>query len=486
MPIRECGCEKQADVKRKDPNEFEIDLVPVDKQGRVDLGAFQTDPATEKRRKPARTNITADAPSHKKSYAGPAISSSASRRAVPQPVESDIKPLADRRIKLALIEERRRVSTDTGLLKLTKADVDIERIVSMKDFMCMIADGVADAILVDIDMPDGQGVSMMEALRECDYKGPVVLGASEQPRLLPTTARLASAMGLNIMGSVELPIDAVKLLDILRPAFAVDAKPAIPKLTVMDLHQAFMNDEIEPWFQPLMDSRTQDVYGAEALARWRHPDYGIVRPDLFIALAEETQMIGPLTEVILMKSALAVKSWRDNGWNISCAVNVSALSLTDNDFCDRAVEIVKKVGIPTSSIKLEVTESVAMDMGSATETVLYHMREQGFLLALDDFGTGHSSLVSLHRMPFDVLKIDKSFVDNLCTDRDAQIIVSALINLSHDLKMKVVAEGVEDEGIVSYLREYGADYLQGYYYSRPLPPKEFEAWVRATRNSLFR
>lgn len=241
-----------------------------------------------------------------------------------------------------------------------------------------------------------------------------------------------------------------------------------------NLELALEREELSLVYQPKVEFQTSKVVGVEALMRWNSPELGFVPPDQFILAAEQTGLIAPITEWAIKTAVKQYNDWGELG--VPVAVNLSAGVLTDPHLLaliDRALEI---WGVPKSALSLEITETAMMGNAESSINVMKQLREHGLRLSIDDFGTGYSSMAYLKDLPVDELKIDKSFVDNLLTDKGDQKIVSAVSNLARNFGLKTVAEGIEDFETFEYLRKLGCVIAQGYYISRPLPADEFPTW----------
>ncbi|TFW10748.1 EAL domain-containing protein, partial [Massilia arenosa] len=246
------------------------------------------------------------------------------------------------------------------------------------------------------------------------------------------------------------------------------------------LWKALDNDEFELWLQPQIDLASGRVIGAEALLRWRHPERGLVPPDRFIPIAEDTGIIVPLGEWVLKRAADIVLRWRAQGLDhLRMAINLSARQCTGAGPLPLLDQILAATGISPSCLELEITESAAMQDPEHTRMLIDGMRARGTHVAIDDFGTGYSSLSYLKLFDIDRIKIDRGFVKDIETDPNDAAIVTATIGLAHALGLRVVAEGVETEAQRAYLRREGCDEAQGYLFARPLPEPEFLAWVLA-------
>jgi diguanylate cyclase (GGDEF)-like protein len=245
------------------------------------------------------------------------------------------------------------------------------------------------------------------------------------------------------------------------------------------LRQAIIDGEIVLYFQPKADLATGRIIGVEALARWQHPELGLVGPTEFVPIAEQTGLIGPLTSHVLDEALRQVREWRDAGLELSVAVNLSARSFLDAQLAAEIPPLLERWGVAAHMLELEITESMLMiDPGRAKAT-LDRLSSIGLSLSVDDFGTGYSSLANLKRLPVDGIKIDKSFVMDMAHDPSDAAIVRSTIDLAHNLGLRVVAEGVENQESWRRLREQGCDLAQGFHVSRPLPGDELGRLIAA-------
>jgi len=244
-----------------------------------------------------------------------------------------------------------------------------------------------------------------------------------------------------------------------------------------DLRQAIELNQLMLFCQPKIDLRSRCVCGAESLARWQHPQQGMIPPSEFIPLAEQTGLIRPLTYWALDTAARHLRDWRQHNVQVPLAVNLSVRNLRDPQLIERIDACVATWGLGPEWLELEITESAMMEDPAAMRDVLNRLSDKGFKLFIDDFGTGYSSLAYLRTLPVDAIKIDKSFVDDLVTDAGAARIVRTIIDLAHDMGFKVVAEGVENEETLNRLAALGCDEAQGYYIARPFPSGELAQWL---------
>jgi diguanylate cyclase (GGDEF)-like protein len=258
-----------------------------------------------------------------------------------------------------------------------------------------------------------------------------------------------------------------------------------------ELRQAIEAGEIDVYYQPKARLSDGGVCGAEALARWNHPQRGPVRPDEFIPVAEQTGLVKPLTLYVIDKVLRQVSEWRDKGLEISISVNLSARSLLDLELPDQVLQLLERWSVPPQRLILEITESFIMSDPLRARAVVDRLSEIGVVLAIDDFGTGYSSLAYLKRLPIDELKVDRSFVSDMLTDENDAVIVRSTIELGHNLGLSVVAEGVESFDQWAELASLGCDVAQGYFLSPAVPARELKEWVQtrfpadAALSSLF-
>jgi len=246
-----------------------------------------------------------------------------------------------------------------------------------------------------------------------------------------------------------------------------------------NLRQALGSDQLSLHYQPKLRVDSGELVGMEALVRWQHPTLGRISPAEFIPIAEESGLILPLGEWIMSEACRQLAAWRRRGLDkLRCAVNLSAAQFRERNLPTMIARILRETGVDSSQLQLELTESLLMEDAGAAQTMLRSLRDLGLSLAVDDFGTGYSSLNYLKRLPLDVLKIDQSFIRELREDSDDAAIVEAVIAMAHSLRLGVVAEGVELDHQLEFLRAHHCDEVQGYLFSKPLPAAEFYDWVR--------
>jgi diguanylate cyclase (GGDEF)-like protein len=251
------------------------------------------------------------------------------------------------------------------------------------------------------------------------------------------------------------------------------------------LRHAIQNKEFLLHYQPRVSVDSLAITGVEALIRWRHPQLGLVAPAEFVQLAEDTGLIVPIGEWVLREACRQNKLWQQQGFApIQMAVNISARQLNQQGLADMVIRILNETALAPEHLELELTESSIMQSIEIASGVLNQLKSRGVNISIDDFGTGFSSMASLKRLPIDALKVDRSFVRDATTDPDDASLVMAIITLAHNLRLKVIAEGVETREQLRFLHLLRCDEIQGYLFSKPLPADEFVALLDTRFGSL--
>ncbi|MBF8293253.1 MAG: response regulator [Steroidobacteraceae bacterium] len=346
-------------------------------------------------------------------------------------------------------------------------------------------------IFCDLQMPEMDGVEFVRQLVRVGYAGGLVLVSGEDERILQAAQNLAQAHKLDVLGALQKPVSSEQLQlvlesNLLRSAAAPRAarKTYEPEA----LRRAIANGELVNYYQPKVAFASGAVAGVETLVRWKHPRDGLVFPDQFIAVAEEHGLIDDLTRAVLTAALKQARLWQDMGITLPVAVNVSMDNLMSVDFPDLVTREMREAGVPASLLVLEVTESRLMKNPLVALDILTRLRLKRIGLSIDDFGTGHSSLAQLRDLPFEELKVDRGFVHGACRDASRTVILQASLGMARQLRMKSVAEGVEDRDDWDCLRAAGCDLAQGYFIAKPMPAAALPTWLsawRARRKELF-
>lgn len=344
-----------------------------------------------------------------------------------------------------------------------------------------------DLILCDIAMPELDGFSVLNLLhQELDTASiPFIFLTA---RVEKSDIRQARLLGAD--DYLTKPFSPDELLEAITTRLerystitkACANRPLGKSLEQIDkeaeLQRAISNAELLLYYQPQISLRTGYVVGVEALVRWQHPIRGMVSPAEFIPLAEQSGLIEPLGEQVLQVACHQVKLWHQAGFkDLKVAVNVSGIQLNQADFCQKVVDILAQVKLDSRFLELELTETTVVQNVNATIEKFQDLKERGIQIAIDDFGTGYASLGYLQKLPFNTLKIDRCFVQTLDQNDKSEAIIAALIQMSHELGLNVIAEGVETERERNYLQKCGCDEAQGYFYSRPLTSVDFETFL---------
>ena len=341
-----------------------------------------------------------------------------------------------------------------------------------------------DIIISDIDMPGMDGMEFMRHLAAANYSASVILASALERRLLGGIESMARAYNLCVLGVIPKPVTAKKLEAMIgrheaRPALARPA--ATWNFSTSELAEGLKRREFVAYFQPKVDLLTGAVKGAEALARWKHPRLGIIRPDSFIGSMEQGGMIEELTLLMLREAVTNCIRWRGASVDASVSINVSAVSLSRIEFGNELFRAVVDSGLEPSRVVIELTESASAADGGALLENLSRLRMKGFGLSIDDFGTGYSSMERLAGVAFTELKIDQSFVRLALTHEPSRAMLETSLEMAKKLHMTAVAEGIESRVEWALIRTLGCDLAQGYFIQRPVDGVEFYDWLKAPR-----
>jgi EAL domain-containing protein (putative c-di-GMP-specific phosphodiesterase class I) len=339
-------------------------------------------------------------------------------------------------------------------------------------------------LLCDLNMPNMDGIEFLRHLERRKFSGAIAILSGEHESVVALAESLAETHKLNVVGKLQKPFKADKLDELIATAQARCAAPALETNTVInadDLKKAISTGQIIAFHQPKIDTRTGHFIGTEALARWRHPEWGIVPPSRFITLAEQKGLIEQLTDVMLDAAISDVKHWKAHGLQASCSINLSAIVLTNINLPDEIAARVDAAGLERQQIILEITESSLLEKLAVPMEVLVRLRLKGFDLSVDDFGTGHSNIEMLRDFPFSELKIDQSFVSEMQEDEFAAESVRSSVELGRKLGLRLVAEGVETRAVSDLVKQSGIDQVQGYFFGKPMPCEKLPLWLKGYR-----
>ena len=365
------------------------------------------------------------------------------------------------------------LDSDSGVVEAiteiaTGLDYSVASTTRSVDFISLFDSFRPSLIILQADSPNGGALDLVGRLGSRGCKAPILLLGVDDAAVASAEA-LGASVGLAMLGRLKKPIAMKQLVANLlasrKPDRALDAA---------DLERGIAAGEVAPYYQPKASLKRNGwiIDGVEALARWHHPRLGVVMPDEFVPLAERTGLIGALTNRVLDIALKQVHEWNVAGLKLSCAVNLPPALVMDPTFPDRVAAVLRQHELDGDRLVLEITETAMMQNPTTTMDVLTRLRVGRVGLSLDDFGTGYSSLTQLHQMPFDELKIDKSLVTNVPRSREANTMVGSLIELGHNLGLKICAEGVESKEALDMLAVLRCDRCQGYVISRAVPARE--------------
>lgn len=339
-----------------------------------------------------------------------------------------------------------------------------------------LACGDPAVLALDLRMPGYDGVEMLAEFGRRRLTSQLLLISGMDTRTLQAAERIARDHGLRVLGSLTKPFDMQGLRQMLAKALLPP-----PEVTEAELEIAIAQGQFFLEYQPKVNLRTGQVAGAEALARWNRPDHGVAPPLSFIPKIEGSYLLKPFTLGILRAAAQQRRLWAETGYEVKVAVNIGAGLVSDSSIPDKFAEAVTRENCSPEHVVSEITETGVMADAKLSIEVLTRLRVKGFGLSMDDFGIGYSSLQQLHRMPFNEIKIDRAFISEMTTSKEAMTIVRSIIDLGRNFGMEVCAEGVETRDTHQALVNLGCDLAQGFYYGRPMkaaiPPS---AWLAST------
>ncbi|MBD1829528.1 EAL domain-containing response regulator [Microcoleus vaginatus GB1-A2] len=370
---------------------------------------------------------------------------------------------------------------------------------------------IPDLILCDVQMPELDGHDVLRTLRQnslaatipfifltaqsdkTDFRRGMELGADDYLTKPFTKAELLGAIASRLLKrqtitqplTVALHQAETRLKDLVNDSTKVTTLSPEKFALEALLRHALAQGEFQVYYQPQVNIATGQVIGAEALVRWQNPDRGIISPCEFIPLAEETGLIIQIGEWVLLSACAQAASWLAAGFSpFTISVNLSARQLSDPELKARIVQILETTGLEPANLELEMTESALVENATVAGATLNELKALGIRIAIDDFGTGYATLGYLKQFAFDTLKIDRIFVRNANEDTQNAAITTAVILLGHSLNMTVIAEGVETEAELDFLKQHQCDIMQGYLFSRPEPAAVLESMLVADPHLL--
>ena len=371
----------------------------------------------------------------------------------------------------------------------TLSSIGVRRINSAADGHSAIEQlqqsGPADIVICDLQMPGMDGIKFIRHVAEQKLAKSLIILSALEPGLIKTVEDMAAAHGLTVLGTQPKPIARDRIRELIELYFGEksDLGKAIPSKELQfdrqTLETAIHNREFTLYFQPKVLLKSGRLVSVEALARWQHPEKGLISPARFIPLMETTGLINDMTLMLLDDAIAQLKVWQDNKRAISIGINLSPVMLTNTDLPDLLLDKVASLDMTPELLTLEITESSLIENTALALETLARLKINGFSLSIDDFGTGYSSMQQLNRVPFSELKIDRSFVHNACHDTTQKAIIESNISLAQSLKMQTVAEGIETLEDWNLLKDLNCHIAQGYFVAKPMPANELEDWEEA-------
>ncbi|VAW93399.1 diguanylate cyclase/phosphodiesterase (GGDEF & EAL domains) with PAS/PAC sensor(s) [hydrothermal vent metagenome] len=387
-------------------------------------------------------------------------------------------------LKLYILDDDEQYAT---LLAEVASNIGWE-VLAQQDPIAFLQDDIlqGSVLVLDLNMPEMDGIEVIRVLAEKKINLLLILVSGFDARVLHSAQQLAEAHHFKVLASLTKPMsiqEFAKTLNSIKPQTKQTQQSALTENSVSatELEQALQQHQLVLYYQPQINMQTGDLHGVEALVRWQHPEYGLIYPNQFIGLAEQSSLIEPLTEEVIRLAVEQSRNWQAEGINISVSINVSAENITSLSLPEQLKKLTDKHAIDPNKITLEITENAVMGDLTSSLDVLNRLRMKGFALSIDDFGTGYSSLSHLYKMPFTELKIDQSFIMQMLEDSEAMVIVKICIMLGQMLGMKLVAEGVETQEVWDELQTLGCDIAQGYLMAKPMPADALVQWIRISK-----
>ena len=372
---------------------------------------------------------------------------------------------------------------------------DVAEMIGFTSDQCSVLNDLAelelvpmpDILALDLSMPEVDGIEIINHLGSLPNKPQLILMTGFERSVLDGAHKLADRLDVPVLGQLNKPFSIQMLKELLEKPLETNqlragshkAKPVMSTFNPAEIPAAIRQGQFITYYQPQIDLKTGDLHGVEALVRWHHPK-GLIMPDDFLPEIESNQQILPLTESVIEQSMQQMIRWREAGLPpLQTSINLSAAYLSDLDLPGLMLRLLKDFSIPPELITFEITERIGLnDNNQSVLDTLTRLRLKGFYLSIDDFGTGYSSLAQLNQLPFNEIKIDKSFIFHMMSSPISRTIVESSISLAQQLNVRCVAEGIETDEIRSVLQTMGCDIGQGYHYSKALPPDDFIQWAQ--------
>ena len=342
-------------------------------------------------------------------------------------------------------------------------------------------------IFLDLNIPGTDGIELLKLIKTNHPPCNIILMSGVEDRILESAEAFAKSIGLTVAGRFQKTIrlaELEKLIEKCTSSILTKTEPTskVPKsefiVTKEELMRAIKDEEFVVYYQPKVDIATRGFYGVEALVRWQHPIHKLIFPDEFIGLTESFGLIDDLSWLVYKKGVQEIGDLQNQlGFPFKLSLNLSPYSLNDMEFPNKFITFIEQSTMRAENIILEVTETSLMHELSNALGIFTRLRLKNIHLSIDDFGTGYSMMQQLKIVPANEIKVDKSFVQNMFNDNSSRVTVQKVIEIGHELGMKVVAEGVETKEQLQFLQIHHCDIAQGYYFSKPIPINELQSWI---------
>lgn len=338
-------------------------------------------------------------------------------------------------------------------------------------------------IFLDLNMPNEDGIQLLEQLKNHQYSGYVVIMSGVSTRIISSVEQLAQKYGLNYIGTLLKPIHETDFASIIeRVGQSYSKRECTESLKTYEIVRAIKNNDFEVLYQPQIDLNTRSFFGVEALCRMKHPRLGIVSPDRFIGKAEESELIIHITLAVYKQAFVDWKKWRRLGLDIKLSLNASPISLQQPEFADFIFGLLDSHQMQASRLCIEVTESVLASDQPQELMNLSRLSMRGVDIALDDFGQENSTIERMQKLPLTYLKLDKSYFLDNPESLNRMSLINSTLSLANELKLTTIAEGVENAEILSLVTKLGCDTAQGYHIGRPMAASKILSWERDWNN----
>ena len=339
-----------------------------------------------------------------------------------------------------------------------------------------------EVIICDLNMPEVDGIETLRRIGELNRRARIVLASAADPRVLRSAKEAAAGFGLGVVQTLAKPLTAAKLRAALvepHPRLSRHRTGSAAAITIDEFQRGLAAHELIAHYQPKVALADRTLRGTEALVRWKHPILGLISPSVFLPLAQQAGKLEELTDIVLATAIAQCAAWQVEGIVTGVSVNLPIVSLLSRELPARIDKILGNHSVSPGQLTLEVTEDGWLQQQAVAREVLTRLRVRGFGLSIDDFGTGYSTHQQLLQAPFNEMKLDQSFVAKALEDEESRIVLSSSIAMAHQLKLAVVAEGIETAAQWQLLAALGCDVAQGFFVARPMPGDQLPAWKAA-------